>query len=71
MYKPPIFVFMETRCDPTKLYNSIKRLGFDEVIFMENNGFYGGIIVAWRTDFMSVQLCEKGDQYILIKVGYQ
>jgi len=37
---------MEMRVDPKKLENSIKMIGFDDMVYSEY--FAGGIVVAWK-----------------------
>lgn len=48
LYKPDMFVMLETRSNPMKLTNPLKRLGFDDCISMENTGFARSIYVRWK-----------------------
>ncbi|XP_058767392.1 uncharacterized protein LOC131641086 [Vicia villosa] len=68
IYHLVILVIMETRCDPCRVAKTLKKLGFHDYVANSNNGFAGGIIVAWRED--SVHLCSGGieEQYIHLKV---
>ncbi|CAK8571584.1 unnamed protein product [Lathyrus sativus] len=59
MYKPTIFVVMETRCEPNRLHNTLQKLGFDEVISSSNMGYAGGTLVAWHKDRMNITLSAK------------
>lgn len=39
MYKPSMFVVIETRCESNRLHNSLQKLGFDKVISSSNMGY--------------------------------
>lgn len=64
MYRPGVFVFMETRCDPLKLHKSLKKLGFKQFFSVVNDGFVGGIIVASKDDQLKISCCAQDDQWI-------
>jgi hypothetical protein len=50
--RPEIIVIME----PIKLANTIiKLLGFDSLCYSDCRGYVGGILVAWKSNVMSVQ----------------
>ncbi|CAJ2673329.1 unnamed protein product [Trifolium pratense] len=68
--KPAMLVIMETRCDPNKLRRTFELLGFDSVVANEVQGFAGGIVVAWQSDCISVDVCKKNFQYLHLKVKY-
>ncbi|XP_058774787.1 uncharacterized protein LOC131649058 [Vicia villosa] len=68
IYKPEIFVCMETRCDPKKLYQSCKKLGFNTCHSVDNIGFAGGIIVACKDDNLKVQMWNKEEHFIHLKM---
>ncbi|XP_058726319.1 uncharacterized protein LOC131597652 [Vicia villosa] len=68
MYKPDLFVFMETRCDPQKLHKPLNNLGFRIFFSVDNTGYAGGIIVACKDENMKVSLCLHVDQWIHLKV---
>lgn len=42
IYKPEIFILMETRSDPKKLHGVIKKLGFQYFLNVDNIGYSGG-----------------------------
>ncbi|PNY12420.1 ribonuclease H [Trifolium pratense] len=65
-----MLVIMETRCDPNKLRRTFELLGFDSVVANEVQGFAGGIVVAWQSDCISVDVCKKNFQYLHLKVKY-
>ncbi|PNX88081.1 hypothetical protein L195_g044181, partial [Trifolium pratense] len=65
-----MLVIVETRCDPKKLSRTFKLLGYDDFIATEVNGYAGGIVVAWKRDFITTVLCSKKFQYIHMKVNY-
>ncbi|XP_058753900.1 uncharacterized protein LOC131627062 [Vicia villosa] len=68
LYRPTMFVVMETRCDPAKLTKKFKIMGFDEMIYMENQGYEGGIIAGWKKQYLSVKLEKKDLQYLHLKI---
>ncbi|XP_058766533.1 uncharacterized protein LOC131640142 [Vicia villosa] len=68
VYKPIILVIMETRCDPHRAAKTLKKIGFDDYVINSNNGFAGGIIVAWKIDGVHLQLERSEEQYIHLKV---
>ncbi|MCH82272.1 hypothetical protein A2U01_0003073 [Trifolium medium] len=68
--KPAMLVIMETRCDPNKLRKTFNLLGYDNFSATEVQGYAGGIIVAWKKDDISVEVCIKSFQYMHLKVNY-
>ncbi|XP_058725546.1 uncharacterized protein LOC131596825 [Vicia villosa] len=66
--KPEIFVLMETRCDPTKLYKPMKKLGFSQFFSVENEGYAGGIVVACRDETLKVTWCAQKEQWIHLNI---
>ncbi|CAK8572330.1 unnamed protein product [Lathyrus sativus] len=71
IYKPSAYIVLETRCDPNKIHKSIQMLGFDGYMVMENQGFVGGIGVAWKKVYISMEVCEKDDQFIHLFIQNQ
>jgi hypothetical protein len=63
-------VIVETRCDPNKLRRTFKLLGYDEFTATEVQGYAGGIVVAWKKDYIMVDVCNKSFQYMHLKVKY-
>lgn len=61
----------KTRCDPSKLKNILKLLGFDDTISVENQWFSEGIIASWNKNYMTVCLCRKETQIFHLQVKYQ
>jgi hypothetical protein len=68
--KPVMLVILELRCDPNKLRRSCKLLGYEEFIATEVEGYAGGILVAWKKDDLTVDVCIKNFQYIHLRVKY-
>ncbi|XP_058748573.1 uncharacterized protein LOC131621549 [Vicia villosa] len=68
--RPSMVVVMETRCNPTNLINALSKMGFDKQLTEENNGYAGGIILAWDSRYMEVELLSKNSQYIHTSVKY-
>jgi hypothetical protein len=68
--KPAMLVIMETRCDPLKLRRTFELLGFDDMVSTEVRGFAGGIVVAWKRDNITVDVCKISFQYIHLHVKY-
>lgn len=60
LYKPYVYVVLESRCGPNKIHKSLKLLGSNEYLVMENNDFAGDIRVAWKKEQLTISLCEKG-----------
>ncbi|WJX12066.1 hypothetical protein P8452_02605 [Trifolium repens] len=65
-----MLVIMETRCDPNKLRRTFELLGFDDFVATEVRGYAGGIVVAWKRNKITVDVCKKGFQYIHLRVNY-
>jgi hypothetical protein len=65
-----MLVIMETRCNPDKLKRTFNLLGYDGFLAMENSGFSGGIIVAWKVGCFVVNIITKKFQYLHLKVNY-
>jgi hypothetical protein len=68
--KPVMLVILELRCDPNKLRRSCKLLGFDEFIATDVEGYAGGILVAWKKDYLEVDVCRRNFQYIHLRIKY-
>ncbi|WJX47132.1 hypothetical protein P8452_33857 [Trifolium repens] len=68
--KPAMLVLMELRCDPNKLRRSCQLLGYDEFVATDVEGYAGGILVAWKKDYFTVDVCIKSIQYIHLRVKY-
>lgn len=64
LYKPDLYVVLETRSDPGKLAKPLKRLGFDDSFSIANDGYSGGICVAWKVDKIVVSLLSKETQFM-------
>ncbi|XP_058762592.1 uncharacterized protein LOC131635973 [Vicia villosa] len=64
IYKPEVIVLMETRSEPIKLQTPLKKLGFQQFISVNNNGYEGGILVASKDDNMQLVLINKSDKFI-------
>ncbi|XP_058778740.1 uncharacterized protein LOC131652797 [Vicia villosa] len=63
-FKPCMLVIVETRCDPSIITKSLKKLGYDTFESSSNRGFAGGIAMAWKSGAMDVFILENNDQYI-------
>ncbi|XP_058741035.1 uncharacterized protein LOC131613378 [Vicia villosa] len=68
VYKPEIFVCMETRCDPKNLHNPLKKLAFCHFFSVDNVGYAGGIIVACKDEKFKVTLCSNDEQWIHLRI---
>jgi exonuclease III len=69
-WKPAMLVILETRCDHNKLTKTFTLLGYDGVLSSEVQGYAGGIIVVWKTEFFEVHLLQKKFQFLHLKVSY-
>jgi hypothetical protein len=68
--KPSMLVIMETRCDPNKLRRTFELLGFDDFAATEVRGYAGGIVVVWKKDKITVDVCKQSFQYLHLRVKY-
>lgn len=68
IYKPSVYMVLETRCDPKKIQKTLVSLGFDEYLVMENQRFVGGLGVAWNKEHLTVDLCKKDTQYMHLHI---
>ncbi|XP_058769166.1 uncharacterized protein LOC131643032 [Vicia villosa] len=69
-FKPKMIVVVETRCDPTKLMNSFKKLGFDSFLSNCNQGYAGGICVAWLDVEIKITMEIIKFQFLHLKIQY-
>jgi hypothetical protein len=65
-----MLVIMETRCDPTKLYRTFELLGYDDFTAANCQGYAGGIAIAWKKDYITVDVCIEKFQFVHMKVKY-
>ncbi|XP_058733621.1 uncharacterized protein LOC131605261 [Vicia villosa] len=70
-YKPSVFIVVETRCNPGKLKDPFKKLGFDAMEASDNIGFAGGIVIAWKTKEININVNIKDRQFIHVKVNME
>ncbi|XP_058733248.1 uncharacterized protein LOC131604851 [Vicia villosa] len=68
MYSPLMVVISETRCDPNILKGSFEKLGYDGRLVVDNRGYSGGIMVAWKTTSMEVNFIRSNTQFIHLRV---
>lgn len=68
VYKPNILVIMETRCEPNRVAKVLKKLGFDDIVSNSNDGYAGGIIVAWKSYRVQIELVLHSDQFLHMRV---
>lgn len=59
---------METRCDTSKLTNSFNRMGYHSIAIVANEGFVGGIIVAWNKQNLKVDMLDRSLRHIHVEV---
>ncbi|XP_058780762.1 uncharacterized protein LOC131654847 [Vicia villosa] len=59
---------VETRCDPSLLSKTIKKLGYDRFESSANSGFAGGIVMGWKSNEIEVHVCKKHEQFIHMKI---
>lgn len=67
-HHPEMIVIVEMRCEPAKLRKTCQLLGFNGFIASDVNGYSGGIVLAWKEDFFSVDLHIKKFQFLHLKV---
>ncbi|WJX46815.1 hypothetical protein P8452_33574 [Trifolium repens] len=61
---------METRIDPTKLTKTFKLLGFDSMKHSECRGFAGGIVVAWKTADVQINVNITDFQFLHLQISF-
>ncbi|WJX54197.1 hypothetical protein P8452_40108 [Trifolium repens] len=61
---------METRVDPQKLSNSFKLLGFDKMHHTQCRGFAGGIVVAWKSSDVDMNVEITDFQFIHLMISF-
>jgi hypothetical protein len=59
---------METRVDPNKLEMSFELLGFNSFACAANRGYAGGIVIGWKSNFMTVQVVRVDFQFIHVRI---
>ncbi|XP_058726963.1 uncharacterized protein LOC131598369 [Vicia villosa] len=67
-YKPGVLVIVETRCNPSIPIKALRRLGYDSMESIDNTGYAGGIVVAWKSSDIGLSLHMKTTQFIHFKV---
>lgn len=68
MHKPKVVVIMEIRCDPKKVEPPLKRLGFDKKLVFNNNGYVGGIVIAWQSCSFNIEEIIKISQFLHVVI---
>lgn len=68
-YKPNMCAFLETRSSSINAGTKLRKLGSDKWICSENDGYAGGIWVAWKSNMLGVSSVEIDFQYIHIKIN--
>jgi hypothetical protein len=61
---------METRVDPQKLRNSFMLLGFDKMHHTQCRGFAGGIVVAWKSSDVHMNVEITDFQFIHLMISF-
>jgi hypothetical protein len=61
---------METRVDPNKLKKSFKLLGFDYMHHSDCRGFAGGIVVAWKSSDVHINVELTDFQFIHLTLTF-
>ncbi|KAF7819384.1 Non-LTR retroelement reverse transcriptase [Senna tora] len=68
-YKVDIFCISETRQSGEKVEAILNKLGFDRWEKTDANGYSGGLWVLWKSGKVKVDVVEKHNQYIHVKVS--
>lgn len=61
---------MELRTQPLNLQSTFLLLGFDGFSYSEGRGFSRGIIVAWKSHVVQVQVLQIQFQFIHLQLDY-
>ncbi|KAK2384195.1 hypothetical protein QL285_071565 [Trifolium repens] len=61
---------METRIDPQKLSKTFKLLGFDNMQHTKCRGFAGGIVVAWKTSEVYINIEITDFQFLHLMINF-
>ncbi|RYR18702.1 hypothetical protein Ahy_B03g063314 [Arachis hypogaea] len=69
-HKPDITLLFETRCSGARALEVISTLGFKFYFIEEANGFSGGIWALWENSNLKMQVIEKFNQCIHLKIEY-
>ena len=64
-----LLILMETRINSIRGGVILKALGFDKWELVEENGFVGGILMAWRSNVIDVEIILKKFQFIHVRLG--
>jgi exonuclease III len=70
IHKPEVLVIMETRVDPNKLVKTFKLFGFDNMHHTECRGFAGGIVVAWKSNDVQINVEITDFQFIHLQIAF-
>lgn len=68
LHRPDILIIRETRIDPIKLRRTFTLLGYNGFTYSQVRGFAGGIIIAWKEDYVSIQVCMTEFLFIHAKL---
>ncbi|XP_058734246.1 uncharacterized protein LOC131605976 [Vicia villosa] len=68
MYKPKVADIMEIRCDPKKLESPLKSMGFDKNLAVNNNGYAGGLVIAWQSCSFNIEEIIKSPQLLHVVI---
>ncbi|XP_061372255.1 uncharacterized protein LOC133314745 [Gastrolobium bilobum] len=68
-YRSDLVVLLEPRVSGVRAAKIIQNLGFANSIIEEAVGFSGGIWILWNQSSFSVQIIEKDEQLILVRIS--
>ncbi|KAK4261441.1 hypothetical protein QN277_004437 [Acacia crassicarpa] len=68
--KPSILVLAETRSDNCKRFDTLKSLGYDTIRVMPSSGRSGGLVVAWSSLRVSVDVLEEDRQFFHLRCQF-
>ncbi|KAI9108348.1 hypothetical protein K1719_020539 [Acacia pycnantha] len=64
---PSILILVETKCEQDSKFRCLSRLGFDDYAFVPSIGRSGGLILAWKSFRVGVEVIHTDRQFIHIR----
>ncbi|KAI9074822.1 hypothetical protein K1719_043246 [Acacia pycnantha] len=64
---PSVLILTETKCEQDSKFHCLSRLGFDDYAFVPSIGRSGGLIMAWKSNCVRIQVLQTDRQFIHVR----
>ncbi|KAI9127554.1 hypothetical protein K1719_000547 [Acacia pycnantha] len=64
--KPSLVILVETKSSDESPFKPLASLGFDSMKSIPSVGFFGGMVMLWRSSSINVSIIEENRQFFLV-----